>query len=42
VKLIAFKVDSKGGAYNIVRYSIVYELGNYLGSKYIGLLVDSP
>lgn len=26
----------------MVRYSIVFELTNYLGSKYIGLVVDSP
>ncbi len=40
--MIGFDIDAKGGAYNVVRYRIIYELGNYLGNKYIGLTVDSP
>ena len=42
VKLVAFNLETKGGAYNVVKYRLVFELGNYLGSKYIGVQVDSP
>lgn len=39
--MIAFKKDTTNAAYNSIKYRLVFELSNYLGSKYIGVLVDS-
>ena len=36
-KLIGFHVDTKGGANNVVRYHLAFELVNAFGSKYIGV-----
>lgn len=41
-KLIGFNINTQGGANNVIRYSIIFELSNAFGSKYIGVLVDSP
>lgn len=35
-------MDTKGGAYNVIKYRFLFELANYLGSKYIGVFLDSP
>lgn len=41
-KIIGYKRDSEGGAYNTIRYRLLYELTNYFGSKYIGVVVETP
>lgn len=41
-KLIGFSIDTKGSAYNVTTYKIVFELANSFGQKYIGVQVDSP
>ena len=42
VKLIGWKKNTQGAAYNSINYHIIFEMSNYFGSKYIGLIVDSP
>lgn len=41
-KMIGYQIDKKGGANNVIRYQLVFELANAFGSKFIGVLVDSP
>lgn len=41
-KLIAFKTNTQGAANNSIDYHLLFELSNYFGSKYIGVLVNSP
>lgn len=42
MKFIGYEILKNGGAHNVVKYSLVFELSNFFGSKYIGVLVDSP
>lgn len=42
MKLIGWKKNTEGAAYNSINYHILFEMSNYFGSKYIGLVVDSP
>lgn len=42
VKLVAFKKDVEEAAFNSIKYHMVFETSNYSGSKFIGVLVDSP
>lgn len=41
-RLIGFRVDPKAGAFNVVCYYLIFELENYLGRKYIGIVVETP
>ena len=39
--LVAFKKDTQKAAFNSIVYRMVFELANYGGSKFIGVVVDS-
>lgn len=41
-KLIAYKKITEGAAYNSIDYILLFQLENYFGSKYIGVVVNSP
>lgn len=42
VQLVAFKKDTEKAAFNSIKYHLVFNVSNYSGSKYIGVVVDSP
>lgn len=39
--LIAFKKNNSKAAFNSIKYQLVFEVSNYSGSKFIGVVVDS-
>lgn len=41
-KLIGYSINTKGSANNVTRYTMVFEISNTFGLKYIGVVVDSP